>query len=108
MRYSGLRAVQGPVLTRVHKLLLRWVDDYLFITTEEQKANQFLRVMNAGQLYDFVISMYFLMTFLGHPEYGCLISHEKTLTNFYSEIHSPKVLSQTAGNASSLRCSTSY
>jgi len=32
----------------------------------------------------------------GHPEYGCFISSEKTVTNFYSEMHSPKVLPQTA------------
>ena len=45
--------------------MLRWVDDYLFITTDERKARGFLRMMKGG-----------------HPDYGCFITPEKTLTNF--------------------------
>ncbi|KAJ3546316.1 hypothetical protein NMY22_g2104 [Coprinellus aureogranulatus] len=45
-------------------LLLRLVDDYLFITTSIHKARFFLDVMNQG-----------------HPEYGCFIGKDKTLTN---------------------------
>lgn len=30
-------------------ILLRLIDDYLYITTEEDKARQFLRVMNKGE-----------------------------------------------------------
>jgi telomerase reverse transcriptase len=46
-------------------LLLRLIDDYLFVTTCPRKAKSFLDTMIAG-----------------HPEYGCMISQEKTLTNF--------------------------
>ncbi|KAG6862537.1 hypothetical protein C0995_000085 [Termitomyces sp. Mi166 len=46
-------------------VLLRLIDDYLFITMSRTKAVQFLAMMNKG-----------------HPEYGCFISMEKTLTNF--------------------------
>lgn len=41
------------------------MDDYLFVTTCPRKAKAFLDTMTAG-----------------HPEYGCMISEEKTLTNF--------------------------
>ena len=43
---------------------MRLVDDYLFITTSVHKARLFLDVMNKG-----------------HPEYGCFIGKDKTLTN---------------------------
>ncbi|KAG5342247.1 hypothetical protein C0989_004091 [Termitomyces sp. Mn162] len=46
-------------------VLLRLIDDYLFITTSRTKAIQFLAMMSQG-----------------HPEYGCFISKDKTLTNF--------------------------
>jgi hypothetical protein len=44
---------------------MRLIDDYLFITTSIEKAKGFLDMMNQG-----------------HPEYGCFISKDKTLTNF--------------------------
>ncbi|SGZ26907.1 BQ5605_C025g09993 [Microbotryum silenes-dioicae] len=47
------------------QLLLRYVDDFLFITTQKPLAARFLRVMDRGI-----------------PEYGCKISPEKRLTNF--------------------------
>lgn len=46
-------------------ILLRLIDDYFFVTTTLQKAKSFLDVMVKG-----------------HPEYGCMISKEKTVTNF--------------------------
>ncbi|CCO32796.1 telomerase reverse transcriptase [Rhizoctonia solani AG-1 IB] len=46
-------------------VLLRFVDDYLFITTDVTAARKFLSIMHQG-----------------HPEYGCIIAEEKTLTNF--------------------------
>ena len=46
-------------------LLLRWVDDFLFITPHKILASKFLNVMHNGI-----------------PEYGCFINLEKTLTNF--------------------------
>ncbi|BGP48846.1 Telomerase reverse transcriptase [Rhodotorula kratochvilovae] len=45
--------------------LLRYVDDFLFVSTEQERAGRFLRVMDDGI-----------------PEYGCSISAEKRLTNF--------------------------
>ncbi|RDB25955.1 Telomerase reverse transcriptase [Hypsizygus marmoreus] len=49
----------------LQNVLLRLIDDYLFITTSHSRAKQFLDMMNKG-----------------HPEYGCFISKDKTLTNF--------------------------
>ncbi|GAA5959406.1 hypothetical protein JCM21900_006848 [Sporobolomyces salmonicolor] len=46
-------------------LLLRYVDDFLFISTKRDLATRFLQVMHAGI-----------------PEYGCYIASEKRLTNF--------------------------
>lgn len=43
---------------------MRLVDDYLFVTTDLSRARLFLDIMNQG-----------------HPEYGCFIGKEKTLTN---------------------------
>ncbi|CAG8599166.1 8741_t:CDS:2 [Ambispora leptoticha] len=56
-------------------LLLRWVDDFLYITTEKNKAVQFLDVMCEG-----------------HPEYGCFINKEKSLANFdYDQVNKCQV-----------------
>lgn len=49
----------------IRQLLLRLVDDFLFISTERAVAERFLNQMHAG-----------------HPEYGCFISTDKTLVNF--------------------------
>ncbi|GAA5915420.1 hypothetical protein JCM6882_001418 [Rhodosporidiobolus microsporus] len=46
-------------------VLLRYVDDFLLISTKQELATRFLRVMDDGI-----------------PEYGCSISAEKRLTNF--------------------------
>ncbi|GAA6042852.1 hypothetical protein JCM8097_007190 [Rhodosporidiobolus ruineniae] len=46
-------------------VLLRYVDDFLFISTQQDRAVRFLRTMNDGI-----------------PEYGCEISADKRLTNF--------------------------
>ncbi|KAL5504247.1 EST2 [Sanghuangporus vaninii] len=51
--------------TSKRNVLLRLIDDFLFITTDVGDARHFLEVMNQG-----------------HPEYGCFISREKTLMNF--------------------------
>lgn len=52
------------------------MDDYLFVTTCPQKAKSFLETMIAG-----------------HPEYGCTISQEKTLTNFGYDAQITNVIS---------------
>ncbi|GAA5871307.1 hypothetical protein JCM16303_000711 [Sporobolomyces ruberrimus] len=46
-------------------LMVRYVDDFLFVTTKKHLAVRFLRTMNDGI-----------------PEYGCFVSTEKRLTNF--------------------------
>ncbi|KAF7316755.1 Telomerase reverse transcriptase [Mycena chlorophos] len=48
-----------------HSMLIRQTDDYLFISADENQARRFLDVMNQG-----------------HPEWGCFISPDKTVTNF--------------------------
>ncbi|KAI0955894.1 hypothetical protein AcV7_006436 [Taiwanofungus camphoratus] len=50
-------------------VLLRMIDDYLFITTSLPSAKQFLTMMMQG-----------------HPDYGCFISKDKTLVNFEYDI----------------------
>ena len=47
------------------KLLIRFVDDFLLITTKRTIAVQFLRDM-----------------FSGFPDYGCAINEPKTMVNF--------------------------
>ncbi|SCZ90544.1 BZ3500_MvSof-1268-A1-R1_Chr9g10875 [Microbotryum saponariae] len=59
--FNQLSFGQYPIV----QLLLRYVDDFLFITTQKPLAARFLRVMDRGI-----------------PEYGCKISPEKRLTNF--------------------------
>lgn len=44
---------------------MRLIDDYLFVTTSLEKARAFLDMMDQG-----------------HPEYGCFIAKDKTMTNF--------------------------
>lgn len=44
--------------------LLRYTDDFLFVSTSRRKARTFFEIMCKG-----------------HPEYGCFISPEKSLTN---------------------------
>ncbi|CAD6892531.1 unnamed protein product [Tilletia caries] len=46
-------------------LLMRYTDDFLFISTSRRKAKAFFKTMLKG-----------------HPEYGCFISPGKTLANF--------------------------
>jgi telomerase reverse transcriptase len=66
--FGDLERTQLNVLDDPKSLLLRCIDDYLYLTTSLEKAKCFLDVMNKG-----------------HPEYGCIISKEKTLTNFEHE-----------------------
>lgn len=66
---TRLNFTQDPM-----SLLLRLIDDYLFITTDQAKARKFLDTMIKG-----------------HPEFGCFISPEKTLTNFECSPHIVKV-----------------
>ncbi|EUC61459.1 telomerase reverse transcriptase [Rhizoctonia solani AG-3 Rhs1AP] len=63
--YGDLERTRLEFTKDAGNLLLRFVDDYLFITTDIKQARTFLNIMHQG-----------------HPEYGCIIAEEKTLTNF--------------------------
>ncbi|KAG8688183.1 hypothetical protein FRC11_005914 [Ceratobasidium sp. 423] len=63
--YGDLERTKLEFTSGPGNLLLRFVDDYLFITTDIKVARKFLNIMHEG-----------------HPEYGCIIAEEKTLTNF--------------------------
>ncbi|KAL0781131.1 hypothetical protein CaCOL14_002466 [Colletotrichum acutatum] len=55
-------------------LLLRLIDDFLLITTDQAKARRFVRVMHGGL-----------------PEYGVAVSPNKTLVNFDMDFDGTKV-----------------
>ncbi|GAA5971226.1 hypothetical protein JCM11641_004195 [Rhodosporidiobolus odoratus] len=63
--YGDMEKQKLGFLDDPDSVLLRYVDDFLFISTNEPLAGRFLRVMDDGI-----------------PEYGCTISAEKRLTNF--------------------------
>jgi telomerase reverse transcriptase len=50
-----------------HGCLMRWIDDYIYITTSVQKAENFLSHLSQG-----------------NEKYGCFISRSKTGVNFAS------------------------
>jgi len=72
--YADLERTRLAFTQDPMSLVLRLIDDYLFITTDPAKARRFLDTMVEG-----------------HPEYGCFISLEKTLTNFECAPHIVKV-----------------
>ncbi|KAF7974772.1 hypothetical protein HWV62_11243 [Athelia sp. TMB] len=63
--YGDLETRQFKFNEDPESMLLRHIDDYLLVTTSLPKARSFLHSMNQG-----------------HPEYGCIIAQDKTLTNF--------------------------
>ncbi|KAG8948061.1 hypothetical protein FRC04_010103 [Tulasnella sp. 424] len=73
--YGDLERKHFDFCKDLRNLLLRYVDDYLFITTRLSMARKFLDIMSKG-----------------HPEYGCFIAPEKTLTNFDCNEHNPNVV----------------
>lgn len=60
---------------------MRYVDDYLFITTDIDQAKNFLTMMDKGLHYHSIFP-HTSDSSKGHPEYGCFISSEKTVANF--------------------------
>jgi len=70
---------------------MRYVDDYLFVTTELEQAKSFLAMMNKGSRYKSIFSNSYKLS-IGHPEYGCFISQEKTVTNFELEGTTPPAI----------------
>ncbi|GAA6058467.1 hypothetical protein JCM3770_002740 [Rhodotorula araucariae] len=63
--YGDMERTQLGFTNDENSTLLRYVDDFLFISTDRERAGRFLSVMDHGI-----------------PEYGCNISAEKRLTNF--------------------------
>ncbi|KAL9714258.1 Telomerase reverse transcriptase [Leucoagaricus gongylophorus] len=63
--YGDLERQFGSYTDSPDSTLFRVIDDYLLVTTNLAKARSFLDMMNQG-----------------HPEYGCFISKDKTMTNF--------------------------
>ena len=62
---------------------MRLIDDWMLITADLAKANRFYDMVSAGMFAPFCYHVYDLdVTYLGHPEYGCFISKDKSLVNF--------------------------
>ncbi|KAH9481585.1 Telomerase reverse transcriptase [Psilocybe cubensis] len=76
--YGDLEKRFGKYTEDPHSALLRLTDDYLFVTTNLESAKGFLNMMKKG-----------------HPEYGCFIAQDKTLTNFEHGDHTLNVLDLT-------------
>lgn len=69
MFYADLEANHLPFTQSPTGILLRLIDDFLFITLSRDDAMQFLRVMHAGI-----------------PEYGATVKLNKSLVNFEARI----------------------
>lgn len=63
--YADLERNHLSFLQEANCLLLRLIDDFILITTDQEKARQFVGVMHGGL-----------------PEYGVTVSPEKSLVNF--------------------------
>jgi telomerase reverse transcriptase len=72
--YADLEARHLSFLNAPGSLLLRLVDDFLLVTTDRQRAKEFLQVMHDGL-----------------PEYGVTVNPGKTLVNFEVSINNVKV-----------------
>ncbi len=72
--YADLEARHLDFLNTPGNLLLRLVDDFLLVTTERQRAKDFLQIMHDGL-----------------PEYGVTVHPAKTLVNFEVSINGMKV-----------------
>jgi telomerase reverse transcriptase len=81
--YADLEKEKLPFLADSEGLLLRLIDDFLFISMNKDHANEFLQVMNDGKPYSMDLTP-------GHPQYGCSINMEKSLVNFNITINSRK------------------
>ncbi|CAG8484347.1 6424_t:CDS:10 [Paraglomus brasilianum] len=67
--FNEMEREKLPFVRDEDSLLLRYIDDFLFISLDKGKAEEFLRVM-----------------FEGHSHYGCLVNKTKSITNFETEI----------------------
>ncbi|KAJ3150898.1 hypothetical protein HDU89_002895 [Geranomyces variabilis] len=69
--YAHLEKTKLSRFVSENSLLLRYVDDFLYVTTSKDQAADFLHAMHAEP---------------GHPEYGCVINTDKTLANFETSV----------------------
>jgi telomerase reverse transcriptase len=81
--YADLEKKKLPFLLEEDGLLLRLIDDFLFITMNREHAQSFLEHMHKG-----VISEDGLIA--GFPEYGCSVNMTKSLVNFDVTINTTK------------------
>ncbi|OHW95613.1 telomerase reverse transcriptase [Colletotrichum incanum] len=72
--YADLEAQHLAFLAAEDCLLLRLIDDFLLITTDQSKAREFVEVMHGGL-----------------PEYGVTVNPNKTLVNFDMEVKGIRV-----------------
>ncbi|KAF9878997.1 putative telomerase reverse transcriptase [Colletotrichum karsti] len=72
--YADLEEQRLPFLVGEDSLLLRLIDDFLFISTNQKKARKFVQVMHGGV-----------------PEYGVTVNPAKTLVNFDLELRGMKI-----------------
>ena len=72
--YADLEKEELPFVNSDEGLLLRLIDDFLFISMNKDHATQFLNYMHQG-----------------FPEYGCSVNMTKSLANFDVAINMQKV-----------------
>ncbi|GKT48290.1 telomerase-binding protein EST1A [Colletotrichum spaethianum] len=72
--YADLEAQHLAFLAAEDCLLLRLIDDFLLITTDQSKARKFVDIMHGGL-----------------PEYGVTVNPNKTLINFDMEVSGVRV-----------------
>ncbi|KAL7267279.1 Telomerase reverse transcriptase [Rhizina undulata] len=72
--YADMEKTKLPFTQDEDGVLLRLIDDFLFITLSREKATRFVEVMHAG-----------------NPEYGAFVSVQKTLVNFNVCVDGKKV-----------------
>lgn len=87
--YADLERTRLSFLRADDCLLLRLIDDFLLITTDQRKAARFVTVMHQGL-----------------SEYGVIVSPSKTLVNFPLTIDNLSVPSLPAGNNAFPYCGT--
>jgi len=83
--YADLEKKKLPFLVDEDGLLLRLIDDFLFITMNKDHAREFLQYMHDG------INILTFLLMKGHPEYGCTVNMSKSLVNFDVSIGGQKV-----------------
>ena len=80
--YGQLEAKELVYLKDDESLLIRFVDDFLFVSTNRDAAEQFLTRMHQG---DSLMARY-THSSQGFPDYNSSVNQEKTLANFSIEI----------------------